>query len=409
MADLILGAGRRLVRFAVRPLTGNLAGTAASTMSRQRRALARAIVLLGLAFAFAASTATFNSTYRQQSEADAQLTNGADVTASVPVGATDLGAAAGNVRAISGVRAVEPVQHRFGYVGTDLQDLFGVHPATIRHATALQDAYFTGGSAGTLMTELAAKPDSILVAAETVKDFQLKTGDLINLRLPSAKGQLITVPFRYVGVVTEFPTAPKDSFFVANADYIAQRTGLGGANTLLIDTGGRSMAQVAGRVQSALGSGVTVSDIATTRRVVGSSLTAVDLAGLTRIELGFGAVLAAAAGALVLALGLSERRRSFAIATALGATGRQLRGLVLSETVVLTLGGVVTGALAGWALSEMVVKVLTGVFDPPPSQLAVPWLYLGSVAGTTVLILIGATLGTTLFSRRPVVTILREL
>jgi putative ABC transport system permease protein len=242
-----------------------------------------------------------------------------------------------------------------------------------------------------------------------VKDFQLKTGDLINLRLPSAKGQLITVPFRYVGVVTEFPTAPKDSFFVANADYIAQRTGLGGANTLLIDTGGRSMAQVADRVRSALGSGVTVSDIATTRRVVGSSLTAVDLAGLTRIELGFGAVLAAAAGALVLALGLSERRRSFAIATALGATGRQLRGLVLSETVVLTLGGVVTGALAGWALSEMVVKVLTGVFDPPPSQLAVPWLYLGSVAGTTVLILIGATLGTTLFSRRPVVTILREL
>lgn len=46
-------------------------------MSRQRRPLARAAVLLGLAFAFAASTATVNATYQQQAEVDAQLTNGA--------------------------------------------------------------------------------------------------------------------------------------------------------------------------------------------------------------------------------------------------------------------------------------------------------------------------------------------
>jgi hypothetical protein len=65
-----------------------------------------------------------------------------------------------------------------------------------------------------------------------------------------------------------------------------------------------------------------------TRSLVGSSLTAVDLAELTRVELGFTLVLGAAAGGLVLFLGLAERRRSFAILTALGATGRQLRGLV---------------------------------------------------------------------------------
>jgi putative ABC transport system permease protein len=409
LADLILGGGRRLVRLVVRPLTGNLAGTAASTMSRQRRPLARAIVLLGLAFAFAASTATFNATYRQQSEADAQLTNGADVTATVPVGAADLAGAVPSIQAIGGVRAVEPVQHRFGYVGADLQDLFGVHPATITRATALRDSYFVGGSARTLMSRLAANPDSILVSAETVKDFQLNTGDLINLRLPAAHGQMITVPFHYVGVVTEFPTAPKDSFFVANADYLATRTGVRGANTLHIDTGGQSAAQIAHRVRSVLGSGTTVSNIATTRRVVGSSLTAVDLTGLTRIELSFGAVLAAAAGALVLALGLSERRRSFAIATALGATGRQLRGLVLSEAVVLTIGGVATGAISGWALSQMVVKVLSGVFDPPPSGLAVPWIYLTAVAGMTVIALLAGALGMTALSRRPAIAILRDL
>ncbi len=108
-------------------------------MSRQRRPLARAIVLLALAIAFAASTATFNATYRQQAEADAQLTNGADVTVTEPPGAAVARRTAGDqLAAIPGVRAVEPVQHRFAYIGADLQDLYGVHPATItaRHRAA---------------------------------------------------------------------------------------------------------------------------------------------------------------------------------------------------------------------------------------------------------------------------------
>jgi putative ABC transport system permease protein len=77
--------------------------------------------------------------------------------------------------------------------------------------------------------------------------------------------------------------------------------------------------------------------------------------------------------------------------------------------VVLVVGGLATGAVLGWALSQMVVKVLTGVFDPPPSGLAVPWLYLGGVAGVTVLALVIATVGMSQLSRRPDVTVLRQL
>lgn len=55
------------------------------------------------------------------------------------------------------------------------------------------------------------------------------------------------------------------------------------------------------------------------RSSVGSSLTSVDLAGLTGVELTFALLLTAGADGLVFALGLAERRRSFAIAAALGA------------------------------------------------------------------------------------------
>ena len=62
---------------------------------------------------------------------------------------------------------------------------------------------------------------------ETVNDFQLSSiGDTINLRLMSAKDhQYHKVPFHFVGVAREFPTAPKDSFLVANASYVAKMTG----------------------------------------------------------------------------------------------------------------------------------------------------------------------------------------
>ncbi|CAN5372862.1 FtsX-like permease family protein [soil metagenome] len=409
IADLILGAGQPMLTRALRPVTGRLAGTVAAMLSRQRRPLVRAITLFCLAIAFAVSTATFNATYRQQAEVDAQLTNGADVTATLSPGAPPAPATAISLAAIPGVRAVEPIQHRFAYVGADLQDLYGVNPATISTATALQDAYFPGATAAGLMHTLAAKPDSILVSAETVHDFQLQLGDPITLRLVDGlTHQQKPVVFHYAGVVTEFPTAPKDSFFVADAGYVAAQTGSNEVGAYLIDTGGGDTAAVAAHVRDLLGTGATVTDIATVRSTVGSSLTSVDLAGLTRIELSFAIVLAAAAGGLVLGLGFAERRRSYAILTALGARRKHLRALIFSESGIFTVIGLLTGALTGAVLSEVLIKVLAGVFDPPPAAVAVPWFYLGVMAGVSVSALLAVSVATVSIARRPAIPVLRE-
>lgn len=308
------------------------------------------------------------------------------------------------------MRAVEPLQHRFAYIGADLQDLYGVRPGTITGVTTLRDSYFQGGSARALINTLAAAPDSILVSAETVKDYQLHPGDVVNLRLQDfATKQLTPVTFHYAGIVQEFPTAPKDSFFVANASYIAAKTGSDAVGAFLVDTGGQNVAPIAEQVRSRLGVSATVTDIAHTRSLVGSSLTAVDLAGLTRVELGFALVLAAAAGGLVLFLGLTERRRTFAIITAQGATRRQLRGLVAAEATTLTVGGLAAGAAVGWLLAQVLVAVLTGVFDPPPAAATIPWLYLTGTALITVIALGIATAGALRQGHRPPAEVLREL
>lgn len=292
---LVLAHGQPVLARLARPLTATLATTTAAVLSRRRRTLARSVVLLALAVSFAISTAVFNSTYRQQSEVDARLTNGADVTVTEPPGAHVRPSAADTLK-VSGVRHVEPLQHRYAYVGSDLQDLYGVRPATVAKATSLQDAYFSGGTTGQLMRRLAQRPDNLLVSAETVHDFQLSPGDTVNLRIQDARTKALrTVPFHYAGIVKEFPTAPKDSFFVANAAYVAKATGSNAVGAFLLDTGGSHQQQIAAHLRKQLGTGATVTDLTQTRGTVGTSLTSVDLAGLTRIELAFAVLLSAGA------------------------------------------------------------------------------------------------------------------
>ena len=85
---------------------------------------------------------------------------------------------------------------------------------------------------------------------------------------------------------------------------------------------------------------------------MGSNLTAVELSGLTRVELGFAMVLAVAAAGLALGLGFRERRRMFAIAVALGARGAPAGGFVWGESAFVTAGGILLGTALAAGLAQ---------------------------------------------------------
>jgi putative ABC transport system permease protein len=276
------------------------------------------------------------------------------------------------------------MQHRYAYVGTDLQDLYGIDPTRIGTATPMSDAYFANGAARATLADLAQMPDGVLVSQETVNDYQLNRGDSINLRLQNvADHQYHIVSFHIVGVVREFPTAPKDSFLVANATYVAQQAGSTGSEIVLIRSND-DPARVARTVRSSIADlpALKVTQIGDAVALIGSSLTAIDLAGLTRLELIFALVMLAASGGLVLGLGLADRERSFAILVALGAKPRQLGAFVWSEAGLVVGGGMVLGLLAGVLIAYVLVKLLTGVFDPPPEALSLPWGYLAALVIT---------------------------
>src|SRR5438067_8306864 len=235
-ALLWLGATLLLVRLRGRVLAwlaARAAGGRASTprgfllvsASRRGAAINRGLVVVALLLAFGVNLGLFSATYDQQANVDAQLTLGADVAVTAAPGVASSHGLEAKVAKVQGVRGTSALDHSYAYVGPDLQDTYGINPSTITRGTTLRDSYFLGGSASEMLSRLRARRDGILVSRETVTDYSLAIGDLLKLRvLDRRTGKFHVAPFHVVGVVQEFPSAPRDSFMVTNLAYLESVT-----------------------------------------------------------------------------------------------------------------------------------------------------------------------------------------
>lgn len=390
--DWILTRKRKFMGAFIAPIAGRLSGIVAASLSRDRRYLTRGILLVSLAASFAVSTSIFNTTYNKQARVDAELTNGSDVTVTGYAPFAPQDPRIKQIDALPGIAGMQLMQHRFAYVGTDMQDLYGIDPGHISEATNISNAFFGNRNAAATLDALRKQKDGVLVSEETIRDFQLKMGDPVNLRLQfSSDHAYHIVPFHIVGIVREFPTAPKDSFFVTNASYVAEATGNPNSEVILLRVA-KNPEALAAAVSGALGSaGVKVSEIGSVQRVISSGITSVDLRGLTSLELLFAIILLACSVGLVLALGMAERRRNFAVLKMIGAGKKELDAFIRSETWVIFSGGMLAGGFLGLGVAYMLVKVLSGVFDPPPEFLSVPWNYMGILLATALIATIAAS------------------
>jgi putative ABC transport system permease protein len=405
-----LRRGRRGLSRMLTPLAHSLSGLIAGSLSRQKGLVTRGTVLIALAIAFSVSTAVFDTTYNGQSRVDAELTNGSDVTVTGSTGSPP-SAKLAQLRAIPNVAGIQAMQHRFAYVGNDLQDLFGIDPRTIGEATKVSNAFFSGGNAKETLDALARTPDGVLISEETRVTYQLAPGDLLNLRIQRAGDhQYHAVAFHVLGVVREFPTAPKDSFLIVNSSYLTRQTGTDAAETILLRVNGDRTA-VAEKARAIVADvpGSKVTDLGSVQRAISSSLTAVNLQSLTRLELAFAILLVAGATGLILGLGLAERRRMLAILSALGANVRQLGAFLWSEALLMLVLGIMVGGLLGVGVAEVLVKMLTGIFDPPPEALAIPWGYMAFLGVAALASTVVAVVVLRIHSRRQVLEALRGL
>jgi putative ABC transport system permease protein len=396
-ALLWLGATLLLVRArggAVAWIARRAAGTRATSSAgfllasagRRGAAINRGLVVTALLLAFGVNLGIFTATYDQQNRVDAQLTIGADVVVTAPPGAVSQHGLQKRIERVNGVSGATEVDHSYAYVGPDLQDTFGIEARTFTRGTTLRDSYFIGGSASQMLSRLRTRADGILVSKETVTDYSLAQGDLLKLRvLDRRSGSFRIAPFHVVGIVQEFPSAPRDSFMVANLSYVHAVTHDQGPNLVFVKAAGDPVGvstRIAGSTRSF---GTQVKNIRQQAAQTATSITTVDLAGISRIEEAFAILLAAAAIGLFVLVALAERRHEFATMAALGASLRSIAAFVWSEAALVVGAALACAAILGWLLATMLVAMLQHVFDPPPTQLAIPWAFLGELAGAAVL------------------------
>jgi putative ABC transport system permease protein len=357
-----------------------------ASASRRGAAINRSLVIVSLLLAFGVALGVFEATYDQQARVDAQLTLGADVVVTAPPGVVRKRRLAEQIGRLNGVSGTSVVDHSYAYVGPDLQDTFGIDPSSLSHGTTLRDSYFVGGEARDALAGLRARPDGVLVSRETITDYSLRLGDLLKLRLlDHARRAFVVVPFRVVGVVQEFPAAPRDSFMVANLAYLQRVTHDGGPNVVFVRSAG-DPAKLAHRIATTTRRyGTAVKDIRHQTAQTVSSITTVDLTGISHIEEAFALALVALAMALSVAVNLGERRIELATMAALGASLRRVAAFLWSEAVLVLVAGAALAALLGWLMAEMLIAMLRHVFDPPPDALVAPWSFLAALAGAAML------------------------
>ena len=330
-------------------------------MSRQRRLLASAVALVALTAAFAGSTAVFNSTYKQQAEVDARLTNGADVTVTESPGARVGPARRRPARRGPGRRAASSRSSTASPTSAPTcRTSTACGRTTIGAAGKLQDAWFQGGSA--TQPDGAARRQARL-GARVRRDRQ---------GLPAAPGRPAAAappgrahqavprrcPFHYVGRGQGVPhraDATRSSWptrATSPGDRQRRRRRLPRADRRH-EPRRRRAAACARRV----GTGAQVTDIAAPAqgrrlepdrgRAVRSDQGRARLrARARRGRLGPGARPRASRSA-------GARSRSPARS---GAKARQLGGFVWGESLFVTAGGLVLGPSPPPAISEMLVE-----------------------------------------------------
>ena len=388
---------------------GRLLGPGGALAGRSLTARAvsasRAIVVLALAVGFATSVLVFDATYRQQQRVDAQLTLGADLKAT-PAAAT----AASDVAHLAGpgIAAATPFVDRVVYVGPEAQDLLAIDATTLPGIAPLADSFFSGSTAAGAIDALRARPDAILVSAETAKDYSIVPGDRIRIRVPDATGTLRTVDFTMAGIALEFPTAPKDAFLVANLAYVVAQTGNDRISFALGRADG-DVGSASASLSRRLGAGWQVADLGTTTARLANSITSVDLSSLVLLDVAFAVLIAAVGVALFLLAGLAERRRELATLIAIGAEPRQVRSSIAGEALFVGVAGIVTGLLTGALVGIALLQILAGVFDPPADGPAIPLAQIGAMAAAIGLALLAAlAVADRGLSRLSVVAALRE-
>jgi putative ABC transport system permease protein len=362
------------------------------SLRRRPWEVAAGIAALGLVIAFGTSLRVFIATYDASKRADARFVVGSDLRITPGVRAAQPRTAAyASQLQVAGVSAVTPVVSGLenavlaGRYKRARTDLTAIDSATFGRVTRLSDSAFAGRSPAAALAALQGDPRGVLVNAATAEDLAVEPGDRVRLVFAPGTARETTATLRVVGLLKRLAGFPRPPGVVMGLGAYRRATSVERVDFFLARTEDHGRAGLAGAV-SALRSGPgrrAPLAIETTSTALGtdqSSLTALDVRSLVDLGSTFTLLMSAAVIAIFLFGLILQRRREYVVLRAQGMHARQVGSLVLGEAIVVALGGLAAGVLAGAGSAVLLVQVLRSLFILPPA-VTVP------VSGPAVLVL----------------------
>jgi putative ABC transport system permease protein len=340
---------------------------------RRPQALASGVIALSLTAAFGVSLMTFVNTYQAEKLADA----------------------------------------RFVVVGTEKRTLVGIDPAVFPTVARLDSGFFVDTTPSQAMSALASDPNAVLIDQELARSFNVQTGDMVRVQVPSKSGTPVPLTLRAAGLFTNFPGFPQGVDIVGRLSTVQAATGSTTPSVYLLRTDGSDAtnAAVASALRAGPGRSTTLLVDSTTTAInrEQSTLAALNLDGLGRLEIAF-TVLMSALGVGIFVFGLLlQRRKEHVTLRALGLRGRSLRTLVLGEAGLVAVIALLVGTGVGLLMALMSVQILQSVFTIAPRSIAIPLAELALLAGLTLLLaVLASALAARMLRRAPLVELLRE-
>jgi putative ABC transport system permease protein len=386
---------------------GLVSGTLRRGLKRRSRGLGTGTIGVALALAFGTSVAVFVATYHAEKQADSSFIVGSDIRVTPSVLSPQPPAYARKLEQVEGVAAVTPVMFHIhnASVGSDKKDMALIDPGSMERAVNLHDSFlcptsmrglpglslpqsgnFCDMGAATAMATMRSDPTAVLVDWEMFRDYNMNIGDPLKLTLTDVFGRDVPVVFHIAARFKAFPGFPQHVDVVANLGQYQQATGYMQADFFFVKTKDSSfpaVTSVAGAIRNGPGKADPLF-VTTTAEAVDkdqSTLAALNLDGLGSLDSIYTALMSASAIAIFVFGLMLERRKEYVTLRALGIRIRQLQGLVIAESGLISLVGLAIGIMVGLGMAYMYVQVLRPVFTLPPERLSLPPEALGILAG----------------------------
>jgi putative ABC transport system permease protein len=354
---------RRAERGRSKPL-GSWRAAATRWTGRRPARMAVALVLGALAVAFGTQVLAFAATYRTAKTTDAGAALGSDMRLTPADPTNQLPPLGPGIAAVSPFRLV-PAQ-----AGSDRKNIMAVDMSTYPDVSTMAPRILEGQGP----EALGGDPHGVLLLKELAIDFEVGPGDTLPITIyPDDYEKSTNLKLHVLGVYGSFPpTSPppdQPAELVMSIAAIPRTVPAPPDFYLARVSAGRSADAVAADVRGTLSDRFSVTTVGNPFQ---RGLTALNLAGLGRIE-ALGAALIAAVGVAVLgAFLVLERRREFAILRAVGADTAQVVVGPASEGALVVVGSLLIGVPVGLGLALLEVRVLSLFFALPPPLLTIP-------------------------------------